>query len=737
MDDGTDQFAIALAHHEAGRVDLAQALYRSILSRDPNHAESLHLLGLIIAQAGEPGVGAEMIMRAMILVPGQAPHYNSLATAYRLLGRDEDSVIAWRAAAAIRPASAEIHNNLATALRALGQDKDAVAEYRRATECAPEIAEIWYNLASTLAESGGAGDVEACFRRAIGLRPNFADALANYGAWLTAQARWTDAEAWLSEAVRLAPSDPRGWNNLGIVRQQLGRVPDAEASYRRTIAIDPNFADAHYNLGCLMAGDGRADDAVRCHQSAVAADPLHGAARLALCTARLPILYRTEAEIGDRRRDYLTALNDLTSAAKEPAVARAVAAAVGTSQPFFLPYQGMNDCEPQAAFGRLLCGLLADAAPRSPLATRPMLGERIRVGIVSGFFQDHTIFRLFLDGWLSELDRDRFEVIAFHTGTAHDATTARAVGACDRFRQGMRSAAAWRDEVAAAAPHALLYPEIGMDPIAASLAAQRLAPMQCVTWGHPETTGLPTMDAFLSADLMEPPDGDSHYTEHLVRLPGLGLHYTPDADTPPPLDRGTLGLDPACPVYWSGQALYKYSPAFDHVFPRIASAVGACQFVFIGFAKSDAVTATFRDRLDQAFAAFGLEARRHCVFLPPMPQRRFIAAVGAADVVLDTPGWSGGRSTLDCLAQNPAIVTLPGPFMRGRHTAAILRRIGCEETIAASLDDYVSIATRLGLVTDWRTRVRLAVKRGKHRAYRDRAPIRALETFLMNAVTRP
>src|SRR6202035_3360192 len=109
----------------------------------------------------------------------------------------------------------------------------------------------------------------------------------------------------------------------------------------------------------------------------------------------------------------------------------------------------------------------------------------------------------------------------------------------------------------------------------------------------------------------------------------------------------------------------------------------------------------FRARLGRAFAAFGLDASRYCVILPPMPQQRFIAAVGMADVILDTPGWSGGRSTLDCLSQNPAIVTLPGMFMRGRHTTAILRRIGCEDTIAQSLDDYVSIAARLGMDAGW------------------------------------
>jgi len=144
----------------------------------------------------------------------------------------------------------------------------------------------------------------------------------------------------------------------------------------------------------------------------------------------------------------------------------------------------------------------------------------------------------------------------------------------------------------------------------------------------------------------------------------------------------------------------------------------------------------FQRRLRLAFAAFGLDADRYCRMMPPMPQDRFLAASGLADVILDTPGWSGGRSTLDCLAGNPAIVTWPGPLMRGRHTAAILRRIGCAGTIAASIDDYVSIAVRLGLDATWRGHVRARVAERKHLAFRDTAYVRALETLLADLVAR-
>jgi predicted O-linked N-acetylglucosamine transferase (SPINDLY family) len=712
-------FAEAMALHEAGRCGEAAAEYRRILAQVPDHADSLHLLGLITAEQADPVAGIALIRRAMAIEPGRAVHYNSLGSAYRRLDRLEDAVGAYRAAVALRPQSAEIHSNLATTLRDLGLHGEAVAHYRQAAEHAPAVADIWYNLANALADTGAVVETDMGYRAAIALKPDFVDALGNYGRWLMTQGRWADAEPRLAEALTLAPMRAGVWNNLGVVSQALVRA-EAETCFRTAVAIEPGLADAHYNLGCLLSEHGRPDEAVACHAAAVAADPGFGSARLAVCMAELPIVYRSEAEIAVRRQRYGAALARLVAGD-----GRLVADAIGRSQPFFLPYQGQDDLALQALYGRFVCAALAGAPAR--LAAAPADGERIRLGIVSGFFCDHTLWKLFLEGWLTQIDRGRFELIGFHTGLVSDDRTARAAALCDRFVQGLGSGAAWRAAVLDASPHVLLYPEVGMDPVAGRLAAMRLAPVQCVAWGQPETTGMPTMDYFLSSDLMEPPEGGAYYTERLVRLPNLGLHYTPDA-----------GADAVAhadgPVFWSGQALYKYLPQYDAVFPRIARELGACRFVFIGFAKSEAVTEVFRERLWAAFAEVGLDAERHVVILPPMPQRDYIEAVGRADVILDTIEWSGGKSTLDCLAVNPAIVTLAGRFMRGRHTAAILRHIGCAATIAESVDAYVAIAVRLGRDPVWRAEVRQAVARGKQRAFGDLAYIRALEGFLAEAV---
>jgi predicted O-linked N-acetylglucosamine transferase (SPINDLY family) len=233
---------------------------------------------------------------------------------------------------------------------------------------------------------------------------------------------------------------------------------------------------------------------------------------------------------------------------------------------------------------------------------------------------------------------------------------------------------------------------------------------------------------------MEAPGADEHYTERLVRLPGLGIHYESAVAGDTALSRADLGLRESAAVFWSGQALSKYLPRHDAIFPRIARAVGDCQFVFIAFARDDAVTTVFRRRLARAFAAEGLDADTYCVVLPAMSQDHFIAAIGLCDVVLDTIGWSGGKSTLEALTHDPAIVTLPGKLMRGRHTAAMLRLMGAEATIAGSVEDYIGMAARLARDAGWRAAVRARVRANKQRLFCDLAPIKALEDFIVRSI---
>src|SRR5262249_52458600 len=155
----------------------------------------------------------------------------------------------------------------------------------------------------------------------------------------------------------------------------------------------------------------------------------------------------------------------------------------------------------------------------------------------------------------------------------------------------------------------------------------------------------------------EPPEGDRHYSEKLVRLPNFGVYYDPLPDSPVQVTREELGIRPSATAFWCAQSLFKYLPQHDEVVPKIARHAGACQFVFNRHSRAQAVTALLQARLEKVFAAAGMTWSDHCVFLDFMDRHRFAAATALCDAMLDSIEWSGGNTTLEALAQGLPVVT--------------------------------------------------------------------------------
>jgi protein O-GlcNAc transferase len=290
----------------------------------------------------------------------------------------------------------------------------------------------------------------------------------------------------------------------------------------------------------------------------------------------------------------------------------------------------------------------------------------------------------------------------------------------------------WIETIRADAPHILVYLELGMNGTAVELALNRLAPVQCMTWGHPVTSGLPDIDYFLSSDLMEPEDGARHYRETLVRLPNLSIAYDALLVTAGGMTRSQMGLRDSATVYVCCQSLFKYRPQEDPLLVAIARAVPDSQFLFIG---GDAPpTRIFRARLEAAFRDADLDPARHIVVVPPVPFEQFGALIGLGNVYLDSVAWSGGNTTLEAVTLGLPVITLPTGLMRGRHTLAILKRMGLDAYIARDGADYVALAARLADPGEQEAARRLIAER-RARLFGDLEPVRALEAFFEKALS--
>ena len=409
--------------------------------------------------------------------------------------------------------------------------------------------------------------------------------------------------------------------------------------------------------------------------------------------------------------------------------------AVGTSQPFYLAYQEENNRDLLFQYGTLCARLMKHWQDKQAFPSPVFTGGAIRVGIVSAHFYGHSVWDAIVKGWFQHLDRERFELHVFHVGSKQDEETGWAKARSASFTQGARDLKLWVKAVLEKQVDVLIYPEIGMDPMTVKLASLRLAPVQIAAWGHPETTGLPDMDYYLSAECLEPADAQNNYTEKLICLPNLGCHYHPEPFQSADPDLASLGIEGSVPFFLCPGTPFKYAPQHDHIFVEIANKLGRCQFVFFTHHQRG-LSEKLHRRLEAAFAKADMNFNDYGRFIPWQEQAAFHGLLKRADVFLDTIGFSGFNTAMQAVECSLPIVTREGRFMRGRLTSGILQRMGMRELIAETEDEYVNLAVRLAQDAEYRLNIRQRIENSRSILFDDIAPVRALEDFLVNVVKR-
>ena len=297
--------------------------------------------------------------------------------------------------------------------------------------------------------------------------------------------RLKDATASFDQAISLDRITTTPGENRGATLAQTHQYTDALASLARALVLKPDDATALLNYATAHYGNGNRREALAAIKRFLRR--FHGPrGRFLQVMWTLPIISHSEEEAIASRAAYEASLRSLIDDLDGIADLGTFAEGIGIAQPFYLTYQGQNDRELQKLYGSLVSRIMAHRYRAPPaLPAPPHKTDRVRIGFVSGFFHRRVLWRMAVKGWVSQLDRRRFEVFGYYTGNVHDDDTEDAIAMCDRFVRGPMTGDRWRHAILSDAPHVLIYSEVGMDPMAARLAAQRLAPVQCNSSGHP------------------------------------------------------------------------------------------------------------------------------------------------------------------------------------------------------------------------------------------------------------
>jgi protein O-GlcNAc transferase len=237
----------ARQHHQAGRLDQAEELYRRILAEQPDHAEVLYLLGLLHYQLNRYRQAGECFQRAADLNPALPGVYYNLGLSQSGLGETHAAIASYRKAISLKADYPQALNSLANLLRATGQIPEAIASYRKSLDLRPETPLVWSNLAIALQADGQSDAAIAAFEKALSLDPKLAEVHSNLGNVLWNQGKLVPAAAACQEAIRLRPELSEPHNNLGNILRDMGRMEESVAEYRQAVDLAPQDAAVHSN----------------------------------------------------------------------------------------------------------------------------------------------------------------------------------------------------------------------------------------------------------------------------------------------------------------------------------------------------------------------------------------------------------------------------------------------------------------------------------------------------------
>ncbi len=713
----------------SGDAAAAVLAYETALALDPNEAYACYNLAKLLFTRGELRRAEELLRRALQRKHDFPEAMVVLSSVLESQGDAAQALSTLEAVLRDRPDYAGALRNCGLLLARLGRWAETESVLRRALVADPADAVALCCLGNALVRLGRTGEAAERYRSTLQLQPDLAEAHCFLGCILVEGGMLDEAKTHLDKAVALKPGLAEAHVGLGNLHNALLHLEAAAASFRLAIALDPGFVEAHANLGHVLAASGQSEAALASYDAALSLDPEYVEARWSRAMCRIPALRGAPEDLTGSRRAFseeLASLEQWFDAGRSSSGYRAV----GSQQPFWLAYQEEDNVELLRRYGSLCARLMAawQAQPASPKPPRRDAG-RIRVGIVSQHFREHSVWNAIVKGWLGQIDARRFEVSAFSLGAAEDAETRYARAHAARFVQAAGGLREWVDAIREARPDVLIYPEVGMDPMTVKLASLRLAPRQAASWGHPETTGLPTMDFYLSAQGLEPAAAQPHYTEQLLALPNLGCYLERAPVEAAAVDLGQWGLDTDSPLLLCPGAPFKYVPEHDALLPAIARELGRCQFVFFTH-WTHVLSAKLQARLAGAFAREGLQAARYLKFVPWLSRPEFHGLMQRADVFLDTIGFSGFNTALQAVECGLPVVTRESRFLRGRLASGILKRLQLQELVVAGAGDYVALAVKLVRDRAYREDVRKRIAAQRQLLYEDRAPILALEEFL-------
>ena len=632
----------AIQYHNTGKFQHAKQIYQAILGQDSNHADALHLLGVLSHQTGDHHGAVQLIEKAIRINPSNPFYYGNLGVVYHSLDLVDRSISCYHKAQALKPDYTEAFNNLANIFRKQGRLTQAAAMYKKALSLQPNDVVAYNNLGHVYRELGSIEDEIVCYTKAVQVDPDYAYTYLNLGNLLQYRGELDKAISCYQKALGKKFDFPEACNNLGSALIMQGRLNEAAQYFRKALLMNPYYAEAYNNLGSINQNQGKFREGIFC--------------------------FRKALEI---KRDYIKAYSNLLYAMHyDPDIGDEML------------YEEAAHCWQQHGLKK---------TPTFHLVGNSTKSGRIKIGYISPDFREHSVSYFFLP-LLRYHNRDSIEIFCYSEVKREDEITDQIKELSDHWRP-----IAWLSNRAIADQVRQDGIDILVD-LAGHTAENRLpvfaykpAPVQ-ITWlGYPGTTGMPVMDFRLTDEIADPSgESDQYYSETLIRLPDGFLCYGPPEDAPdvsglPARKNGHI-------TFGSFNNLPKINPEVIGLWSRLLDQVADSRLLLKSKQFADYQV---RQRFLDLFSARGIGAERVRLLPIAATTAAHLALYHQVDIALDPFPYNGTTTTCEALWMGVPVITLRGDRHAGRVGASILNRMGLEEMVADSQGQYVGIGKKL------------------------------------------
>ncbi|MBL8522969.1 MAG: tetratricopeptide repeat protein [Betaproteobacteria bacterium] len=614
-------------------IDMEQQA-RALTQRFPDCGNAWKALGTALLLQSQHTAAMLPLKNAAKLLDRDAEVHNNLGICQGTSGMLAEAEISFRRATALKPQYADAHNNLGNIFKRQERLREAESSYRSAVETRRDWAEAHNNLGVTLHEQHKYAEAEASFRNALSLDPALAVTHNNLGLVLSAQNKFLEAEYSYLRALGLQADYAEAHNNIGLCFECQGRMVEAEASYRRAQTLKPDYAEAHYNIGNCLFGQSNFVEAEKHFREALRLKP-----------------------------DFPVAFSNLL---------------------FCLTHN--EQVPPEALFAehrRFAEQFEAPLTPNWPVHTNNRDPERrLRVGFVSGDLRSHPIAS-FIEPVLAHLAQSAELTMHAYVSQTDDDISER----LKRYFAGWHPILNLSDAQAAEKMRAdgmdILVDLSGHTSHNRLLAlARKPSPIQVSWMGYPGTTGLTSIDYYISDRFLLPTiPFDTQFTEKIIRLPA-GAPFQPYEAAPPigPLPARRNGYI----TFGSFNRASKIGPKAVEVWSRLLRALPESRMILGAMPKAGEYDFLVHGFADQGVTTDRLDFHERC----DMPG--YLSLHHQVDLCLDTFPYAGGTTTLHALWMGVPTLTVAGATPPGRPGASVLSHTGLEAFIAHDFDDLVA-----------------------------------------------